>query len=177
LGIKNCQYYPPKVIQYLSRPNFDELSDYLKSLGADMVLSEDEVVKPETKDSVKNLGGLPRLALNGVGGKSSTNMVKLLNVDSTMVTYGGMSKKPITMSTSNFIFKNLTLKGFWMNQWYRTHSMSERLDIYQEIFELVRRGKFKEPIYNSVSLSNMKNEEIAELFKGESRLGKTIFVE
>ena len=33
----------------------------------------------------------------------------------TMVTYGGMSLQPVTLPTSLFIFKDLTLRGFWLS--------------------------------------------------------------
>ncbi|KAL4558449.1 hypothetical protein LXL04_036649 [Taraxacum kok-saghyz] len=34
-----------------------------------------------------------------------------------MVTYGGMGRKLVTVSTLSFIFKELTLKGFWLLKW------------------------------------------------------------
>ena len=34
----------------------------------------------------------------------------------TMVTYGGMSMKPVSVPTSLLIFKDLRLRGFWMSQ-------------------------------------------------------------
>jgi hypothetical protein len=34
-----------------------------------------------------------------------------------MVTYGGMSRQPVTVSTTAFIFKDVTLRGFWMSRW------------------------------------------------------------
>lgn len=32
-----------------------------------------------------------------------------------MVTYGGMSMKPVTIPTSLFIFKDLRSRGFWLS--------------------------------------------------------------
>ncbi len=34
-----------------------------------------------------------------------------------MVTYGGMSRRPVTVPTAPFIFRDLTLRGFWMTRW------------------------------------------------------------
>jgi hypothetical protein len=33
----------------------------------------------------------------------------------TLVTYGGMSMKPVTLPTSLFIFKDLHARGFWLS--------------------------------------------------------------
>lgn len=61
--------------------------------------------------------GLPRpkLGLNCVGGASSTALAKALAHGGTIVTYGGMSMKPVTIPTSLLIFKDLTCKGFWLS--------------------------------------------------------------
>ena len=50
---------------------------------------------------------LPRakLALNCVGGNSSTEILKCLGKKGFHVTYGGMSLKPVVGPTSSLIFK------------------------------------------------------------------------
>ena len=39
-----------------------------------------------------------------------------------MLTYGGLSKKPVMMPTGSQIFKNVTAKGFWLSGWLLLHS-------------------------------------------------------
>lgn len=56
-----------------------------------------------------------KLGLNCVGGSSSTAVAKSLAPGATIVTYGGMSMKPLTIPTSLLIFKDLTCKGFWLS--------------------------------------------------------------
>ena len=64
------------------RSDFDKVVLHLKSLGADLVLSEDEVRRPETVRAIKNLSrdgqSLPRIGFNCVGGTSATNIFRLL---------------------------------------------------------------------------------------------------
>ncbi|XP_072465720.1 enoyl-[acyl-carrier-protein] reductase, mitochondrial isoform X3 [Notamacropus eugenii] len=98
------------------RPDLQKLTDRLKDLGAEHVFTEEEMRKPEMKDFFKNFPR-PQLALNCVGGKSSTELMRHLGHGGTMVTYGGMARQPITASVSSFIFKDLKLRGFWMTQW------------------------------------------------------------
>jgi len=52
-------------------------------------------------------GRLPkaRLALNCVGGQSSTELIQVLGKRGVHVTYGGMSLKPVIGPTSALIFK------------------------------------------------------------------------
>jgi hypothetical protein len=51
----------------------------------------------------------------------------------TLITYGGMSKQPVTVPTSAFVFKDITVRGFWLSQWNQTHSRSERQEIINKL--------------------------------------------
>ena len=49
-----------------------------------------------------------------------------------MVTYGGMSRKPVSLATSHLIFKQIQLHGFWMGQWNERQGRSEaRMEMYR----------------------------------------------
>ncbi|KAG2310854.1 hypothetical protein Bca52824_022411 [Brassica carinata] len=76
----------------------------LKYICADQVFSESQL---NVKNVKSLLGELPEPALgfNCVGGNSASLVLKFLREGGTMVTYGGMSKKPNTVSTTSFIFK------------------------------------------------------------------------
>ncbi|XP_046325455.1 enoyl-[acyl-carrier-protein] reductase, mitochondrial isoform X4 [Marmota monax] len=102
------------------RPDIQKLMDRLKDLGAEHVITEEELRKQEAKNLFKNTPQ-PRLALNCVGGKSSTELLRHLAPGGTMVTYGGMAKQPVTAPVSLLIFKDLKLRGFWLSQWKKDH--------------------------------------------------------
>lgn len=78
------------------RPEFTELSDKLKAIGASHVIKEEALRKHEIKELFKTCPK-PKLALNGVGGKSATELLRHLQIGGSMVTYGGMSKQPVTV--------------------------------------------------------------------------------
>uniref|UniRef100_A0A453KFH7 Alcohol dehydrogenase-like C-terminal domain-containing protein n=4 Tax=Aegilops tauschii TaxID=37682 RepID=A0A453KFH7_AEGTS len=60
-----------------------------------------------------------------------------------MVTYGGMSKKPVTVSTSSFIFKDLSLRGFWLQKWMNSDKSEECRTMIDYLLGLVHEGKLK----------------------------------
>ncbi|RKO93607.1 hypothetical protein BDK51DRAFT_21152 [Blyttiomyces helicus] len=128
-----------------NRPNLDEVANELKSMGADLVVSEEDVRKPDVAARIQALGAPPRLALNCVGGKSALNLSRMLGDNATLVTYGGMSREPLTFPTSPFIFKNLTCAGFWMTRWYKDNSLDARGTMLRELFQLAREGRLREP--------------------------------
>ncbi|KAF2283359.1 hypothetical protein GH714_003517 [Hevea brasiliensis] len=87
------------------RPGSDEAREMLKKLGADEVFTESQLEVKNVKGLLTNIPE-PSLGFNCVGGNSASLVLKFLRQGGTMVTYGGMSKKPVTVSTSSFIFKD-----------------------------------------------------------------------
>jgi len=123
-----------------SRDDDQTMADELKKLGADVVLTEDEV---NGKRGSAILNGLakPKLALNSVGGRSSLNLAKVLAQDATMVTYGGMSKKPVMIPTGKLIFNDVQYKGFWMTRWNQQCSMEERVAMLEDLTTMMMQGQ------------------------------------
>jgi len=101
----------------------------------------------------------PRLALNCVGGKATTDMMRLLDKNAIMVTYGGMSKQPVTVNTADFIFKNLICCGFWLTVW-KKNNLDEYKKTLQVLAELIKKGELKAPICDEYKL-----EDFREAFK------------
>ena len=69
----------------------------LHDLGADHVVFDEELLSQESRALFKETA--PRLAFNCVGGKPLTALCKVLPDGASVVTYGGMSKKPIMLPT------------------------------------------------------------------------------
>ncbi|KAE9585731.1 putative trans-2-enoyl-CoA reductase (NADPH) [Lupinus albus] len=85
----------------------------------------------------------PVLGFNCVGGNAASLVLKFLRQGGTMVTYGGMSKKPVTVSTSSFIFKELSLRGFWLQKWLGKDKAEESREMIDRLLALVKDGKLK----------------------------------
>jgi hypothetical protein len=50
-----------------------------------------------------------------------------------MVTYGGMSRKPVCIPTGRLIFNDISLRGFWLSRWTETHGKAERRVMIKEL--------------------------------------------
>nr|KAF6444443.1 mitochondrial trans-2-enoyl-CoA reductase [Molossus molossus] len=99
----------------------------------------------------------PRLALNCVGGKSSTELLRHLAPGGTMVTYGGMAKQPIIASVSQLIFKDLKLRGFWLSQWKKDHSPGQFKELILTLCDLIHRGQLTAPACSEVPLEDYQS--------------------
>ncbi|GMH10339.1 hypothetical protein Nepgr_012180 [Nepenthes gracilis] len=124
------------------RSGADEVKEKLKKLGADEVFTESQLEVKNVKSLLTNMPE-PALGFNCVGGNAASLVLKFLRNGGTMVTYGGMSKKPITVSTSSFIFKDLSLRGFWLQKWMSTEKAGECRNMIDHLLGLVRAGKLK----------------------------------
>ncbi|NXL95431.1 MECR protein, partial [Alectura lathami] len=142
------------------RPNLPELVERLTALGADHVVTEDVLRKPEMKEIFKSIPK-PRLALNCVGGRSTTEMLRHLQPKGTMVTYGGMAKQPVTVPVSAFIFRDVRLRGFWMTQWKKDHDKQSMADMVDTLCQLVQRGQLGAPACTTVPLEDFREALVA----------------
>lgn len=99
-----------------ARDDYEEIVEKLKQRGSYMVVHERFVQLMEFKKLIADLPK-PKLALDAVGGANALELARHLGPNGTMVTYGGLSRKPIQIPSSLLIFKNIQLRGFWLSQW------------------------------------------------------------
>ncbi|ONH66437.1 NADPH quinone oxidoreductase [Cyberlindnera fabianii] len=148
------------------RKNFDEVKANLEAQGAALVISETQNSDRGVAADIKKLtDGKLKVALNSVGGASSTGIARKLAPNSTMFTYGGMSKQPVNLPTSLFIFKNLTCKGFWVTENTKKDPQS-KIDTTNELVKLYESGQLKELEVNKHTwkVNEFTDDQIKELF-------------
>lgn len=130
------------------RAYLSDLKEELQSLGADIVVTEQELLESRTfQDKVQEWtnGGREkiRLGLNCVGGKTATAMARLLAQDGCLVTYGAMSRQPLMIPAGLMIFKNIRFEGFWVSRWSDTEAgLKEKKRVVEEILDHMRTGEF-----------------------------------
>ncbi|XP_076234019.1 enoyl-[acyl-carrier-protein] reductase, mitochondrial [Calliopsis andreniformis] len=150
--IQLCKIWDYKSVSVIrDRPNLQELKDHLTNLGADEVLTEKDIRNTQIFKSKKYPA--PKLALNCICGQNALDVMRHLAHGGIMVTYGGMSREPVTVPTSALIFKDITLKGFWMTAWTKSNMNSQkRVDMLAELGSLFKEKKLKVPPHKLVPL-------------------------
>ena len=148
-----------------------QLIDELRAEGGDAVLVDDDNLREQVKNAT---GSAPiRLGLNSVGGDSALRLANCLAPGGTLVSFGAMSLQPLKIPTGLFIFKDLRFRGIWINKWYDNATPSERMETFQPIFEMARRGLLKTKVEKGYPLSEVK-AAVAHAAQGK-RSGKIIF--
>lgn len=148
-----------------------ELIDELRAQGGDVVLVDGENLRDEMK-AATNAAPI-RLALNAVGGDSALRLANCLAPGSTMVTFGAMSLQPLKIPNGLLIFKDLRFRGIWINKWYDNATQAERMEAFDPLFDMAKRGLLKTKVEKSYPLAEFK-AAVIQAAQGK-RNGKIIF--
>jgi NADPH:quinone reductase-like Zn-dependent oxidoreductase len=141
----------------------------IKALGGDVVLVDgpdlDKRVAAET-------GKAPiALAVDGVGDTATTNLLGCLAEQSVHVFYSMISGKPSVVPATHLIFRNISMRGFWLVNWFNTATPDEITRMYDRLTPLVASGAISAPIAGTYRFS-----EIAEAVAVASKnRGKVLF--
>lgn len=144
----------------------DDHSDELKQLGLT------EVINTETENMaarVKQItdGNGVACVLDAVGGRTATEAITCLAKSGIMLVYGLMSLQDPELNAGLMIFRELTIKGFWLTDWMRRVDKETRHDVAQSVIKLLASGEFQLPVEATYSL-----DQIAEAVEHADRPGR-----
>lgn len=140
--------------------------------GGDVVLVDGPDLFKRVKQATG--GANIKLAIDAVGGVSSSYLADCLGEGGTLVNYGLMSGEPCQVTSKALIFNNVSLRGFWLAKWFRTASQADQMKVFGELIQLIASGKLKSKIAATYSLEQIK-EAVAAAASGE-RDGKILIV-
>lgn len=121
-----------------NRPRAGKMLKLLSDLGGDLNVFDEQVNTPAFHATLSKYPPC-KLAFNCIGGDATTNMIRCLAPGGTVVTYGGMSKRALTVPVDVLTAKQLKLEGFWMAKWYEENGAVEKGKMIEEIINMVRR--------------------------------------
>jgi NADPH:quinone reductase-like Zn-dependent oxidoreductase len=64
-------------------------------------------------------GAAIRLGIDAVSGAATGRLANCLCESATLVSYGRMSGEPCAVQPNALIFRDLTLRGFWLARWFQ----------------------------------------------------------
>jgi NADPH:quinone reductase-like Zn-dependent oxidoreductase len=147
----------------------EEVVPEIKALGGDVVL----VDGPDLAKSVAaETGGAPiTLALDGVADTSSTNLMTCLSESGVLVSYGGMSRKPMIVPPGSLIFKKQTVRGFWLPYWYQSAKADEITVMFDHLVPLIAAGTISTPVAATYGFEQVREA----ITKATQSGGKVLF--
>ena len=147
----------------------DDVVAEVKAIGGDVVLVDGPDL---AKRVAAETGKAPiALAVDGVGDTSTTNLLGCLGEKAVHVFYSMMSGKPPIVPATHLIFRDISMRGFWLANWFRDAKPHQITEMYDRLTPLVASGAISAPIAGTYSFA-----EIAEAVAVASKnRGKALF--
>lgn len=144
----------------------------VRAEGGDVVLVDGEQLHQQVREATA--GAKLLLGIDAVGGAATERLARCLGQGATLVNYGAMSGEPCQISPASFIFKDITLRGFWLAAWFRNASAEAQQRLFGEIVAGVASGQLHARVQASFGIEQIK-QAIALAASG-AREGKVLLV-
>src|SRR5260221_5901956 len=113
-------------------------------MGGDVVL----VSGPDlAKGVAAETGKAPiALAIDGVADTSTSGLLGCLTDKGVHVFYSAISRKPLVAPAQPLIFRDISIRGFWLANWFKTATPDRITEMYERLTPLVASGAISSPI-------------------------------
>jgi len=144
----------------------------LLDAGGDVVLVDGDDLHERVAEAVGD--GVVRLAVDAVGGEATERLARTVVNSGIVVNYGLLSGEPCQLSGASLVFRDLTLRGFWLAKWFRDASAQERGAVFAQLGQMLAEGSLSARIQASYPIDDIKLAVAAAAAGG--RDGKIIIV-
>lgn len=145
----------------------------LKAWGADEVIDTSTQSLPKRVKEITG-GQYVRRAIDALGGPIGAELLKCLAHDGVLYVYGVLSLQDMPVNGGLLIFKNITIKGFWLTDWLAKADKEVRNTLRKQVIELMASGDLKAPVDATYDLADFKQALAHDARPG--RLGKIVLV-
>ena len=149
----------------------DEVVAEVKAIGVDVVLVDGPDL---AKRVAAETGKAPiALAVDGVGDTSTTNLLGCLAEKGVLVFYSTMSGKPSVVPATQLIFCDISMRGFWLANWFRDAKPDQITEMYDRLAPLVASGAISAPIAGTYRFADIA-EAVAMASKNRGKVLLTV---
>src|SRR5713101_2079280 len=158
-------------VKTLSVVRRGEAAEQVRQCGGDQVILEGDNLYNDIEKALD--GKKLSLVLDTVGGASVGELAKALKTGGSIVVYGLQSGQFPAMPPKDFIYRGLSLHGFWLINWIRKAQRTEIEESYQKLGDLVADGALSAAVEHVYPLDQFK-EAFRQSLKS-NRSGKILF--
>ena len=142
----------------------------VREAGAEHVVVDAEDLPRRVRALV---GEVPvKLGIDCIGGLSTENLARCLSEGGTLVNYGAMSGERCMISPRWFVFRDITLRGFWLSQWFKKAAPERRLQVFGEVGRLIAEGHLHARVQATYALEHVR--EAVQAAASGARDGKIL---
>jgi NADPH:quinone reductase-like Zn-dependent oxidoreductase len=149
----------------------EDAAEQVRQFGGDRVVFQGDNLDQEIEEALD--GKKLSLVLDTVGGTPVGALAKSLKPGGSIVCYALNSGQLPAFSPFDFIFRGLSLHGFWLINWIRNAPRTEIQEIYQKLGGLVADGSLSAAVEHVYPLEQFR--EAFEQSLKSNRSGKILF--
>jgi NADPH:quinone reductase-like Zn-dependent oxidoreductase len=128
-------------------------ADQVRQCGGDRVVLQGDNLHDDIEEALD--GNKLSLVLDTVGGAPVGELARSVKTGGEIVIYGIQSGQLPTLS-ADFLFRGLSLRGFWLINWLRAAPHTEIQEVYQTLADLVAQGSLTAAVEEVYPLEQFK---------------------
>src|SRR5690606_38605880 len=126
----------------------------VRNEGGDVVLVDGPDLAKRVREATG--GAAIRLGIDAVGGPATDRLAACLAEGGIVVNYGMMSGEPCQVSPSAIVFRDVSLRGFWLAKWFRSATPAQQMALFGELTGLIASGKLHARIAATYDLTQIR---------------------
>lgn len=130
-----------RTVNVVRRP---ELVDEIRKLGGDVVLLDGPDLPKRVATATGNAS--IRLALDGVGDAATQSFLDSIASWGTVLVWSAMSGKPFSVAGPPLLFRDQTIRGMWIHNWFEKLRSEQITAMYAELAPLMASGALSFPV-------------------------------
>lgn len=162
--IQICKLKGIKTIGTVRRP---DMIESLKALGADEIIDVSVENPAKRVKEITNGQGVSCI-LDAVAGPAAAQLLPCLARGGKMVVYGSLSLEDMPVNAGLLIFKEISIRGFWLSSWVKNADPAHRKEVFEQVVKLLADGTFHLPVEAIYPL-----EDIAKAVRHADTEGRT----
>src|SRR5271157_2769719 len=148
----------------------EEAAQQVRQWGGDLVVLQGDYLHRDVEEALD--GKQLSLVLDNVGGTPVGELARSLKTGGSTVVFGIQSDQ-FPVFSLDFVFRGLSLHGFWLGNWIRNTPRTEIQEIYQKLGGLVTDGSLSAAVEHVYPFEQFK-EAFKQSLKS-NRSGKILF--
>lgn len=161
-----------KGINVAATVRHDDQKDYLKKIGADLVINTEEeklqkVIFGQVEEGV-------HVVFDAVGGSLGARALGSLRKNGRMMVFGALALENMPVNSGLLIFKGLTIEGFWLSTWMEEINSKSRSEAFIKVFGFLMKEESQVDIAGKFPLGSFKEAFTAYNLPG--RNGKILLI-
>jgi len=119
----------------------DEQVAALRALGGDLVLVDGPDLAARVIEATG--GARPRLGIDAVAGEATRRLGRAMADGGIVVNYGMLSGDACALDPGDVVFRDVSLRGFWLARWFATVPLEQQHALYRQLGAAIADGALR----------------------------------